>query len=278
MATALQEKLRKQVTTALTQFRMIDPDDKILVAVSGGKDSSSLLLLLREVQRRAPFPFEITPAILDQNQPGFDLGPFRNWLQKEGFQLTVLTEDTYSIVTTKTASGKSYCGLCSRLRRGILYTYARKNGYTKIALGHHRDDLNETALLNLFYGGKFATMPPYMEAQNGYSKVIRPLALCAESEIQEFARQQNFPIIPCRLCGSQEGSKRQKIKSFLREMEKEYGEIGATLFAALGRIEPGMLLDPRLRTDKRGIHSGEKTSIQPQPFKVTEKSPILSSG
>lgn len=246
------DKIRKLMTSALADFRMIEPDDRVLVAVSGGKDSSTMLLGLREIQRRSLIPFSLQPAILDQKQPGFDVHEFRLWTKEQGFDLIVLEEDTYSIVKEKTEPGRSFCGLCSRLRRGIFYTYAAQNGFNKIALGHHRDDLNETLLLNLFYGGKIATMSPYMTAQDGRNTVIRPMAYVAEKQIEAFARSMSIPVIPCRLCGNQEGLKRARIKTFLQEMEKEYDQLGTSMLSAMGHVAPNMLLDSTLRNDQRG--------------------------
>lgn len=246
------EKIRKLMTSALSDFRMIEPNDRVLVAVSGGKDSSTMLLGLREIQRKSQIPFSLQPAILDQKQPGFDVREFRTWTKEQGFELTVLEEDTYAIVKEKTEPGRSFCGLCSRLRRGILYTYASRHGFNKIALGHHRDDLNETLLLNLFYGGKIATMSPYMTSQNGRNTIIRPMAYVSEKKIETFAKSISIPVIPCRLCGNQEGLKRARIKTFLQEMEKGYDQLGTSMLSALGNVAPNMLLDSTLRSDQRG--------------------------
>jgi tRNA 2-thiocytidine biosynthesis protein TtcA len=246
------DKIRKLMTAALADFQMIEPNDRVLVAVSGGKDSSTMLLGLREIQRKSPIPFSIQPAILDQKQPGFDVDAFRKWTKEQGFDLIVLEEDTYSVVKEKTEPGRSYCGLCSRLRRGIFYTYASRHGFTKIALGHHRDDLNETLLLNLFYGGKIATMSPFMTAQDGRNTIIRPMAYVPEKHIQAFATSMEIPIIPCRLCGNQDGLKRARIKSFLKEMEQEYDQLGTSMLSAMGHVAKDMLLDSCLRSDGRG--------------------------
>ncbi len=256
MAQALQEKIRKSMVAAMADFRMIEPEDRVMVAVSGGKDSTTLLLMLEQIQKRAPFSFSIQPVILDQKQPGFNVQEFKEWLKTRGHELVVLEEDTYSVVKEKTSPGKSYCRVCSRLRRGILYTFAHNNGYNKIALGHHRNDLNETALLNMFYGGKLATMPPYLRSDDKRNTVIRPLAYVAERDIRKLAELEKYPIIPCQLCGSQDGLMRQRVKAFLETMEGEYEGLGSSMLAALGKVDPNMLLDPRLRNDGRGTRNG----------------------
>jgi tRNA 2-thiocytidine biosynthesis protein TtcA len=235
------------MVSAIVDFGMIEADDRILVAVSGGKDSSILLSQLLEIRRRAPMPFSVTPVIVDQKQPGFDVEAFRNWVSGLGVELIILEEDTYSIVKEKTPEGKAYCGLCSRLRRGILYTYAFENGFTKIALGHHRDDVNETILLNLFYTGKLATMPPKLTSDDGRNQVIRPLVYVPEDWLSGMAVQKNIPIIPCNLCGSQDGLRRQKVKQLLRQLEQENAhDVGASILAAVKNVRTSHLLDKRL--------------------------------
>lgn len=235
------------MVSAISEFEMIAPNDRILVAVSGGKDSSILLKQLIEVQRRAPFPFELTPVIVDQKQPGFNVVKFQQWVRDLGHDLVILEEDTYTIVKEKTPQGKAYCGLCSRLRRGILYTYAHENGYTKIALGHHRDDVNETILLNLFYTGKLATMPPKLRSDDDRNQVIRPLIYVPEIWLQGLAAQLNIPIIPCNLCGSQDGLRRKKIKQLLRDMENDsLHDVGASILSAVKNVRTSHLLDSSL--------------------------------
>ena len=253
MSIALRRKIRKSMVRAIVDFEMLHDSDRLLVAVSGGKDSTAMLLLLEEIRQRAPYSFEIAAVLLDQKQPGFDVSEYREWLFAEhGIPLTVLEEDTYSVVTAKTEPGKSYCGLCSRLRRGILYTYAFNNGFTKIALGHHRDDLNETVLLNMFYGGKIATMSPKLLSDDGRNTVIRPLVYVAEADIKELATALSFPIIPCNLCGSQDGMKRAKIKAMLNDFSQEYDQLGTSIANSLGNIAPDKLLDRRLFNQAQG--------------------------
>jgi tRNA 2-thiocytidine biosynthesis protein TtcA len=240
-------RIRKEMSRAASDYGLIEAGDRILVAISGGKDSAVMLLLLNEMKKMAPFPFEIQAAMLDQKQPGFDATTYRQWLlQEHGLSMVLLEEDTYSIVTAKTEPGKSYCGLCSRLRRGILYNYAFDNGYTKIALGHHRDDLNETFLMNLFYGGKLATMAPRLVSDDQRNCVIRPMVYVPEDWIGAYARQIGVPVIPCNLCGNQEGLKRARMKALINELSLEYDQVGASMNRALANVAVDKLLDRRL--------------------------------
>jgi len=242
----LATKLRKQITRALSEYSMIAQNDHVMVAVSGGKDSTVLSLLLKEIQRRAEIDFTFEAVMLDQRQPGFDAQAFKAFMADQQIKLTVLEEDTYSIVVEKTAAGGTYCSLCSRLRRGILYNYAHQNKFTKIALGHHRDDMIETFMLNIFYSGKLGSMPPKLYSKDHRNIVIRPLAFVAENDIIDLAREWDFPIIPCNLCGSQDGLKRQKMKTVLDSLEKEIPDIRRSMASALGNIELSHLLDKNL--------------------------------
>lgn len=236
-------KIRKQITKALSDYSMIAPNDHVMVAVSGGKDSTLLALLLKEIQKKAPFDFTFEAVMLDQKQPGFDAFNFSQFMNEQEIKLTILEEDTYSIVKEKTAPGGTYCSLCSRLRRGILYTYAYQNKFTKIALGHHRDDLIQTFMLNLFYSGKLGSMPPKLYSNDHKNIVIRPLTYVAEEDIIELANLWNFPIVPCNLCGSQDGLKRKKMKEILDTLEKDIPDIRNSMSTALGNIELSHLLD-----------------------------------
>jgi tRNA 2-thiocytidine biosynthesis protein TtcA len=242
----LERRLLSQVARASHDYRLIEPNDRILVAVSGGKDSMTLLYLLREIQHRAPFDFSLLAVNLDQGHPGFPEDVLPRYFEREGHEYRILKEDTYSIVKEKVPAGKAYCSLCSRLRRGILYTAARELSATKIALGHHRDDAIETLLLNLFYSGQIKSMPPRLQADDGYNVVIRPLALCAERDIAAFAAAKEFPIIPCDLCGSQDNLKRQRVKRLLAELEHENPQLRGNLTAALGNVRPSHLFDRKL--------------------------------
>ncbi len=239
-------KLRKQVTRALSDYHMIAPEDKIMVAVSGGKDSTVLTLLLKAIQKKSPIPFTFEAVMLDQKQPGFDARAFAAFMADQQIKLTILQEDTYSIVKEKTEEGGTYCSLCSRLRRGILYSYAFQNGFSKIALGHHRDDMLETFLLNLFYSGKLGSMPPKLYSKDHRNIVIRPLTFIAETDIIELAETWKFPIVPCNLCGSQDGLKRERMTKLLNDLEKEIPDIKRSMANALSNVELSHLLDRNL--------------------------------
>lgn len=228
------------------EFELIAPNDKIMVCVSGGKDSHVLLHLLRRLQERTPFEFSIVAVNLDQGQPNFPKHVLPEYFEREGYDYRVITEDTYSIVKEKVPEGKTYCSLCSRLRRGVLYNVAEELGATKIALGHHRDDSIETLLLNLFYAGQMKAMPPKLTSDDGRNIVIRPLLYCAEEHIARFAALKKFPIIPCDLCGSQDNLKRQEIKQLLKTLEQGNSNIRGSLLAAIGNVRPTHLLDRNL--------------------------------
>lgn len=241
----LATKIRKQIVQALNDFNMIEEGDKIMVCVSGGKDSSVLLALLTEIQRRSERNFQIEAAILDQKQPGFDVTAFKAWVESLQVKFHIVEKDTYSIVKEK-VQGTTYCSLCSRLRRAILYDYAHDNGFTKLALGHHRDDLVHTALLNLFYVGTMAAMPAKLRSDDERNILIRPLCYVSERDIEELAQLWAFPIMPCNLCGSQDGLKRQRIKRLVRDLENEIPSIYASIQTALGNVKPSQLMDQDL--------------------------------
>jgi tRNA 2-thiocytidine biosynthesis protein TtcA len=238
-------QIRKEIVRALSDFNVIEHGDKLMVCVSGGKDSSVLLALLTEIQRRSERKFELEAVILDQKQPGFDAAAFRSWVESLGVKLTVLERDTYSIVTDKIKEG-TYCSLCSRLRRAILYDFAVTNGFTKLVLGHHRDDLIETSMLNLFYTGKLASMPPKLKSDDGRNILVRPLCYVPETDIALLAKNWAIPIIPCNLCGSQEGLKRKRMKKLVRDLELEIPNIASSIIGALGNVRPSQLLDQEL--------------------------------
>lgn len=242
-------KLRKQITQALADFNMLKANDKLMICVSGGKDSSILTVLLDEIRKRAEFDFSIHAVMLDQKQPGFDQSLYAEWLKAENIPYTLIEKDTYSIVKEKTTSGV-YCSLCSKLRRAILYDFAHDHGYTKMALGHHRDDIIETTLLNMFYTGQLSTMPAKLKSDDQRNIVIRPLCYVAEKDLIELSEVWNFPIIPCNLCGSQDGMKRQKMKALVRNLETEIPNLGASFINSLMNVKPTHLMDEKLHDFK----------------------------
>jgi tRNA 2-thiocytidine biosynthesis protein TtcA len=257
----LEKKLSRSLGRALADFSMIADGDRILVAVSGGKDSYTLLHLLRSLQKRAPVRFELKVVNIDQGHPGYPADRLREYMAREGYDFTMIHEDTYSIVTEKIPAGKTFCSLCSRLRRGILYRVAKELGCTKIALGHHRDDVLQTLLLNLFFAGQLAAMPPKLMAQEG-NVVIRPLVYCAEEDIAAFAAAEGFPILPCDLCGSQDGLQRKIVGAMLNDLEARTPGTKASMLAALQNVRPSHLLDRELWSRlgleaARDIASGE---------------------
>ncbi|GGW71113.1 tRNA 2-thiocytidine(32) synthetase TtcA [Alishewanella tabrizica] len=242
----LHKRLRRGVGQAITDFGMIEEGDKIMVCLSGGKDSYTMLDILLNLQQSAPINFSLIAVNLDQKQPGFPAEVLPNYLSQLGVAFKIVTEDTYSIVKEKIPEGKTTCSLCSRLRRGILYRTAKELGATKIALGHHRDDMLETLFLNMFYGGKMKSMPPKLISDNGEHIVIRPLAYCKEKDIEKYAVAKGFPIIPCNLCGSQDGLQRQVVKDMLQDWDKRFPGRIETMFQAMQNIVPSHMVDKTL--------------------------------
>jgi tRNA 2-thiocytidine biosynthesis protein TtcA len=242
----LERRLTRDMGRALNDFHLLDDGDRLLVAMSGGKDSYALCVLLRDLQKRAPIRFDLVAVHVDQGHPGYDGAPLEGWLKDQGVPYRLLHEDTYSIVTEKIPEGKTYCSLCSRLRRGILYQAATELGCNKIALGHHRDDALETLLLNLFFGGKLATMPPRLVSDDGKHVVIRPLIYCAEDHLAAFAAERRFPILPCNLCGSQSEAQRKQMKALLADLEAKHPTLRQTMLAALGNVNPSHLFDKKI--------------------------------
>lgn len=242
----LGKRLRHQVGQAIADFGMIEDGDKVMVCLSGGKDSYTMLDVLLQLQRKAPVKFELVAVNLDQKQPGFPEHVLPEYLRSIGVPHHIIEQDTYSVVTRVVPEGKTMCSLCSRMRRGSLYTWAAENGITKIALGHHRDDLVATFFLNLFFHAKVSGMPPKLLSDDGRHVVIRPLAYAAEADIARYAQLKAFPIIPCNLCGSQENLQRKQVQRMMAEWERETPGRIETIARALGDIRPSQLADPKL--------------------------------
>lgn len=258
-------KIRKEIVRALHDFEMIKPNESIVIGVSGGKDSTILSLMFKEIQKRAPFPFTFECLCLDQKQPGFDATEFKSFFKSQDLPLTIIEKDTYSIVKEKTPEGATYCTLCSKFRRAILYDQIKLKGSYKMALGHHRDDLIETLFLNMFYSGSLASMPPKLLNDDKSHIVIRPLCYIPESQLIELSQIWNFPIIPCNLCGSQEGMKRKKMKALIQTLEKDIPNISSSLLSAMGKINPAQLMDHSLwdfKNLEEKINLSEKTTRQ----------------
>ncbi|TRX57515.1 tRNA 2-thiocytidine(32) synthetase TtcA [Thalassomonas sp. M1454] len=242
----LEKRLRHNVGKAISDYNMIEDGDKIMVCLSGGADSYTMLDILLKLRRSAPIHFDIVAVNLDQKQPGFPEHVLPNYLNELGIEYHIIEEDTYSIVMDKIPEGKTTCSLCSRLRRGILYSTAKKLNATKIALGHHRDDMIETLLLNMFFNGKTKTMPAKLVSDNGEHVVIRPLAYCKEVDIKQYSGIKEFPIIPCNLCGSQPNLQRQNVKQMLSDWDKHYPGRAESIFTAMQNVVPSHLCDHQL--------------------------------
>ena len=246
----LEKRLCRQVGQAISDFNMIEAGDRVMVCMSGGKDSYGMLDILMKMKARAPVDFTLVAVNLDQKQPGFPAEVLPNYLKALGIEFHIETQDTYSIVKDKIPEGKTMCSLCSRLRRGILYRVARELKCNKLALGHHRDDMLQTFFLNMFFGGKLKGMPPKLVSDNGEFMVIRPLAYVAETDLQRWATHRQFPIIPCTLCGSQENLQRQVVGNMLRDWQKKHPGRIENMFAALQNVVPSHLMDHQLHDFK----------------------------
>lgn len=244
--TQLEKELARELGRCVADFDLIAPGDRIMVCMSGGKDSYTLLHLLERARRKAPIPFSLIAVHLDQGHPGYDGSRLEGWLRDQGFEYRILREDTYSVVKEHVPEGKTYCSLCSRLRRGVLYNAAVELGCSKIALGHHRDDALETLLLNLMFSGSVKSMPPKLLSDDGRNTVIRPLLYCAEPAIAELAALLEFPILPCDLCGSQDNLKRKQVKNLLHSLEAVAPKVKESMLAALKNVRGSHLLDVQL--------------------------------
>lgn len=242
----LEKKLLHYMTKAIADYRMIDKGDRVMVCLSGGKDSFTLLYLLNEIRKHSHHRFSLHSYTLDQSQPGWDDSALRAWLEQQRIPYTVEKRDTYSVVVDKIPAGKTYCSLCSRLRRGNIYRFAEDNGFNKIALGHHRDDVIHSLLMSLLYNGQMRSMPPKLLTDNQRNIVIRPLVYCQERDIIRYAEVRQYPIIPCNLCGSQENLMRQRVKRLVEELAAENDKIPSNIFGAIGNIQPSQLMDKTL--------------------------------
>ncbi|MGZ6142264.1 MAG: tRNA 2-thiocytidine(32) synthetase TtcA [Myxococcales bacterium] len=262
----LQKRLLRDVGRAIADFGLIEAGDRILVGVSGGKDSFTLLHLLQRLQRSAPIEFSLVACNLDQGHPGFPAAELEAYLRSTGAEVAMLREDTYSVVKRLVPEGKTACSVCSRLRRGILYGKARELGCTRIALGHHRDDLIESLLMSMLFTGKIRSMPPRLLSDDGRNVVIRPLCYAAEADIARFAEEMKFPIVPCNLCGSQENLQRKRVKALLTQLETEHPGVRASLLGAMGNVMSEHLLDPRLVSVQTG----------PDPWIDEDSAPLVA--
>ncbi len=275
----LETRLQSAVGRAIGDFKMIEDGDTILVCLSGGKDSYTMLSILMALQKRAPVNFKLIAMNLDQKQPGFPEDVLPNYLKKTGVEYVIVEADTYSIVKEKVPEGKTTCSLCSRLRRGVIYRTAKELGANKIALGHHRDDIVNTFFLNMFFGGKMKAMPPKLATYNGDHIVSRPLAYCAEKDIASYARAMEFPIIPCNLCGSQENLQRKKVKEMLLEWERQHPGRTDKIFASLQNVVPSHLADTEL-FDFNGLSTGLAKIGEDSLFGQTsyDQAPLVFAG
>ncbi len=256
----LEAKLMNYMKKAMHDYAMVPTGSRVMACLSGGKDSFTMVYLLNKLRIASNNKFELHAFTLDQQQPGWDDSALRQWLEDAKIPYTILSRDTYSIVTDKIPENKTYCSLCSRLRRGIIYRWARENGYQRIALGHHRDDLIETLLMSIFYNGQVKSMPPKLKTDDGNHIVVRPLALCQEADIAAFARHMHYPIIPCNLCGSQKNLTRQRIKGLIKHMSAENPKIPSNMLRALSNVKPSQLMDKDL-WDFKALHPDEQLAM-----------------
>jgi tRNA 2-thiocytidine biosynthesis protein TtcA len=261
----LQKRLQRETGRAIADFSMIEDGDRVMVCLSGGKDSYTMLDMLQILQHRAPVNFELIAVNLDQKQPGFPEHVLPDYMAEQGVEFHVLEKDTYSIVKEKVPEGKTTCGLCSRLRRGILYNFAEEQGVTKIALGHHRDDILETLMLNMFHGGTLKAMPPKLFSDDGRNTVIRPLAYCREKDIAAYSELREFPIIPCNLCGSQENLQRQMVKDLLNDWDHRFPGRIENMFRSIQNVAPSHLADPRLFDFGGEVPESQPETVSPDP-------------
>lgn len=263
-----EKKLLHYVKRALKHYQMIENGDRVMVCLSGGKDSYTMLSILDKIRVSGNHKFEIFAFTLDQSQPGWDDGKLRAWLETRKIPYEILTRDTYSVVKEKVPEGKTYCSLCSRLRRGIIYSYAKKHGFNKIALGHHRDDLVRTLLMSILYSGQTRSMPPKLLTDDKAHVVIRPLTYCQEKDIIEYAREQAFPLIPCNLCGSQDNLARVRVRLLIDQLAKENPKVPSNILRAIGNIKPSQLMDHRLWDFRNLKIDSEAESTLPEEREV----------
>lgn len=268
----LEQELSRALGRCVGEYELLSEGDRVMVCLSGGKDSYTMLRLLEGLRKRAPIDFTLVAVHLDQGHPGYDGTPLARWLEAQGFEHRIVREDTYSVVKANVPEGKTYCSLCSRLRRGVLYNVAEELGCTKIALGHHRDDAIETLLMNLMFTGSMRSMPPKLVSDDGRNVVIRPLLYAAESDIARYAELSAFPILPCDLCGSQEQLMRKQVKRWLVELEKLAPQARQSMLAAMGNVRPSQLLDRKLwqalslpvaTRDAEPAQAGERAAEEP---------------
>jgi len=282
----VEKKLRHYMAKAISEYNMIQHGDKVLVCLSGGKDSYTMLTLLHQLRLRSGRKFELFSLTLDQAQPGWDDSKMRAWLEQKQFPYEILHRDTYSVVKEKVPEGKTYCSLCSRLRRGNIYSYAKKNNFTKIALGHHRDDLIESLMMSTLYSGEIRSMPPKLLTNDKQHIVIRPMVFCQEKDIITYAEEKAFPIIPCNLCGSQENLTRKKVKALIQDLAKQNPKVPANMLHALSNVRKSQLMDFNL-WDFKNLESdlipiansntsvneplfGDQASVEPDEYSVVK--------